>query len=247
VVPIASVIAGSLMNRFGFFAIAQPWTLQHWQRTLTDSVFTRSLVNTLVTATLAAVIGTLLFSLVAYAIVRLRSAHGRGLLDLLTWVPSVIPGALAGLGILWMFVSVPVFQPFYGTILVLVIAVVMGGVTLATQTFKASLLQLGDDVEEAGRMAGANWLQTYFRIVLPLLAPTLVVVATLKFLFAANATSSIVLLATSETRPLSLLTLDFVNEGLREAAAVVTTIVTLLTTGLALVARAFGFNMWVRT
>ena len=78
------------------------------------------------------------------------------------------------------------------------------------------------------------------RIVLPLLAPTLVVVATLLFLFTANATSSIVMLATSRTRTLSLLTLEFVRDGLREPAAVTTVIMTVITATLALVARRFG-------
>jgi hypothetical protein len=74
-----------------------------------------------------------------------------------------------------------------------------------------------------------------------------VLVATLKFMFAANATSSIILLATSDTRTLSLLTLDFVFEGLRESAAVSTIIITALTAGLALVARAFGLNVGIRS
>jgi iron(III) transport system permease protein len=246
-VPIFSVVVGSFMTRFGFFALAQPWTLDNWQRTLGDSVFMRSLRNTLIIAVAAAVIGPLLFSFVAYVVVRAKGVWGRGLLDLILWVPSIIPGALAGLGLLWMFLGTPLFSPLYGTIFLLILASVMGGVTLAAQTIKATLLQLGSELEEGARTSGASWLTTYVRIVLPLLAPTLVVVATLKFLFAANATSSIILLATSDTRPLSLLTLDFVREGLRESAAVTTVIITALTTGVALLARAFGLNLGVRT
>ena len=95
-------------------------------------------------------------------------------------------------------------------------------------------------------MSGAGVLTAYWRVVLPLIAPTFVLVATLKFLFAANATASIVLLATSETRTLSLVTLDFVAEGLRESAAVITLIITALTAGIALVARALGLNLGLR-
>jgi iron(III) transport system permease protein len=242
-VPIFAVVAGSLMTRFGFFQIAQPWTLANWERTLGDSVFARSIRNTLVIACSAAVVSPLLFSLVAYVIVRARHGWGRGLLDLIVWVPSVIPGALAGLGLLWMFLGTPLFSPLYGTLALLMLAAMMGSVTLQTQTLKAALLQLGPELEESARMSGASWLRAYVRIVLPLLAPTLVVVAMLQFLFAANATSSIVLLATSDTRPLSLLTLDFVREGLRESAAVTTVIITGLTTVMALIARTLGLNL----
>ena len=58
---------------------------------------------------------------------------------------------------------------------------------------------------------------------------------------------SIVMLATSETRPLALLILDMTTAGQREAATVVTVIITALTTGVALLARALGLNLGVRT
>jgi iron(III) transport system permease protein len=246
-VPIFSVLAGSFMTRFGFFQLAEPWTLAHWQRTLGSAAFSRAFGNTLTVAASAAIVGTLVFAVVAYVIVRAKGVWGRGLLDLILWVPSIIPGALAGLGLLWMFLGIPLFHPVYGTIFVLIIASIMGGVTLATQLVKAALLQLGTELEESARTSGAGWLRTYARIVLPLLAPTIVLVATLKFMFAANATSSVVMLATSETRTLSLLILDLTSAGSREAAAVVTVIITALTTCVAVLARALGLNLGVRT
>jgi iron(III) transport system permease protein len=246
-VPLFSVLAGSFMTRFGFFTLPQTWTLGNWQRTLGDSSFVRSLLNTLYIAGISAIVGPLLFSFVAYVLVRARGVWGKGLLDSILWIPSVIPGALAGLGFLWMFLGTPIFSPLYGTIFLLLIASVMGGVTLATQIFKATILHLGKELEESSRMSGAGSIRTYFKVVLPIIAQTLVLVATLKFMFAANATSSIILLATSDTRTLSLLTLDFVFEGLRESAAVSTIIITVLTAGLALVARAFGLNVGIRS
>jgi iron(III) transport system permease protein len=245
-VPIFSVVAGSFMTRFGFFHLAQPWTLANWQRTLATPAFGRSLLNTFEIAAIAAALGPLIFSVVAYVLVRARHVWGRGLLDLLLWLPSVVPGVLAGLGLLWMFVGTPIFQPLYGTIWVLVVAAVMSGMTLATQILKAAFLQLSADLEEGARMSGAGWVRTYARIVLPLIGPTLIVVAAIKFMFAASATSSVVLLATSETRPLSLLILDLVAAGQRESATVVTVVITALTTSMALLARTLGLNMGTR-
>jgi len=235
--PVLSVVAASLMTRFGFFNLPQPWTLAHWQQAFTDSVFVLSVKNTLTVSFSVAIVGAILYSLVAYVIVRGKDLWGRGVLDLVAWVPSVIPGALAGLGLLWMFLTTPVFTPFYGSMVLLIAACLLTGTTLATQTFKATLLQLKTELEEAGRMSGASWLGTYVRVVLPLLGPTMIVVGTLLFLFSANATSSIIMLATSKTRTLSLLTLEFVRDGLREPAAVTTVIITIITASLALIAR----------
>jgi iron(III) transport system permease protein len=242
VVPLCSVLVGSFMTRYGWFTLSQPWTLVNWQRALGDSVFLRSLANTLILAITAGLVGPFIFSLVAYVVVRAKAVRGRGLLDSLLWVPSAIPGALVGLGLVWMFLGIPVFRPIYGTLLALIVAVVLSGATLATQMCKAAMLQLGQQLEEASRMSGAGVLRTYVRIVLPLLAPTLVVVGILEFLFAANATANVVMLATADTRPLSLLTLDFVAEDLREPAAVTTMVISALTLGAALLARSRGFR-----
>ena len=243
VVPLASVIAGSFMTRFGFFS---PWTLGNWQRTLSTPAFDQSLFNTFEIAIVSAVVAPIVFSVVAYVLVRARVAWGRGVLDFLLWLPSVIPGALAGLGLLWMFVGTPIFRPIYGTIWVLVIAVILNGMTLSTQTLKAAFLQLRGYLEESARMSGAGWLRTYFQIVLPLIAPTLIVVAAIKFMYAANATSNIILLATSDTRTLSLLALGFVADGQREAATVITVVITAITTVMAILVRTLGLNVGLR-
>ena len=245
VLPLFSVIAGSLMTRFGFFDIPQPWSLRHWQAALGDPVFIRSITNTLTIATIAGLVGPMLFSFIAYTVVR-TTLWGRGLLDTLLWLPSVVPGVLTGLGLLWMFLGVPLFNPLYGTIFLLLIASTMSGMTLASQLMKASFLQLGREIEDAARVHGAGWWRTYFQVVLPTMVPTLILIGVLKFMFAAQNTSTIILLATSESRTLSLLTLDFVSEGRREAATVNAVLILVLTTGVALLARAFGLRVGFR-
>jgi iron(III) transport system permease protein len=246
-VPLLSVIAGSLMTRFGFFNLAHPWTLANWQHTLGTPEFGQSLLNTLDIAGISALVAPILFSIVAYVLVRARGAWGLAILDFLLWLPSVVPGALAGLGLLWMFVGTAIFRPIYGTIWVLVIAVILSGMTLSTQTLKAAFLQLRADLEESARMSGAGWFRTYFQIVLPLVAPTLIVVAAIKFMYAANAASNIILLATSETRTLSLLALGFVADGQRESATVVTVVITAITTSMAILVRTLGLNVGLRS
>jgi iron(III) transport system permease protein len=235
------------MTRFGFFNLAHAWTLDNWQRTLGTPAFGQALFNTFEIALIAALVAPIAFSIIAYVLVRARGTWGRGVLDFLLWLPSVVPGALAGLGLLWMFVGTPIFRPIYGTIWVLVIAVILSGMTLSTQTLKGAFLQLRADLEESARMSGAGWVRTYVEVVLPLIAPTLIVVAAIKFMFAANAASNIILLATSQTRTLSLLALGFVADGQREAATVVTVVITAITTVMAILVRTIGVNIGIRS
>lgn len=245
IVPLLSVLGGSFMTRFGFFNLPKTWTLEYWKMALNDPRILQGLHNTLIVALSAGIVGALAFSLIGYVLVRTR-LKGRSILDTICWLPSAIPGVLAGLGLLWMFLGTPFFRPFYGTIFLLVIAQMLGGITLATQILKSNFIQLGKELEESSRMSGAGFWRTYFRIVFPLMAQTMVLVAVIKFMFAAQHNSAIILLATSETRTLSLLALDQVAAGYREVASITIILVTLLTLGVAIVARSFGLKVGIR-
>ena len=245
VVPLLSVLGGSFMTRFGFFNLPKTWTFDYWNMALNDTRILQGLHNTLIVAVSAGLVGALVFSLIGYVLVRTK-LPGRSVLDSICWLPSAIPGVLSGLGLLWMFLGTPFFRPFYGTIALLVIAQVLGGITLSTQILKANFVQLGKELEESSRMSGAGFWRTYFRIVFPLMAQTMVLVGVIKFMFAAQHNSAIILLATSETRTLSLLALDQVAAGYREVASITIILVTLLTLGVAIVARSFGLKVGIR-
>ena len=245
VVPLLSVLGGSFMTRFGFFNLPKTWTLEYWRMALNDPRILHGLHNTLIVAVSAGLVGALAFSLIGYVLVRTK-LPGRSVLDSICWLPSAIPGVLSGLGLLWMFLGTPFFRPFYGTIVLLVVAQVLGGITIATQILKANFVQLGKELEESSRMSGAGFWRTYLRIVFPLMAQTMVMVGVIKFMFAAQHNSAIILLATSETRTLSLLALDQVAAGYREVASITIILVTLLTLGLAVVARSFGLKVGIR-
>jgi iron(III) transport system permease protein len=245
IVPILSVLGGSFMTRFGFFNLPKTWTLEYWRMALNDPRVLLGLENTLIVAGSAAVFGIFFFSLIGYVLVRTQLS-GRAILDTICWLPSAIPGVLSGLGLLWMFLGTPVFRPFYGTLFLLVVASVLGGVTIATQILKANFIQLGKELEEASRMSGAGFWRTYFRVVIPLMAQTMILVGILKFMFAAQQTSSIILLATSESRTLSLLALDQVAAGYREVASITVIFIMTLTLGVAIIARFFGLKVGIR-
>jgi iron(III) transport system permease protein len=245
IVPVLSVLGGSFMTRFGFFNLPKTWTLEYWRMALSDPRILLSLKNTLMVAGSAALFGVFFFSLVGYVLVRTQLS-GRAILDTICWLPSAIPGVLSGLGLLWMFLGTPLFRPFYGTLFLLVVASVLGGVTLSTQILKANFIQLGKELEEASRMSGASFWKTYLRVVIPLMAQTMVLVGVLKFMFAAQQTSSIILLATSESRTLSLLALDQVAAGYREVASITVIFIMTLTLGVALIARFFGLKVGIR-
>jgi ABC-type Fe3+ transport system permease subunit len=72
--------------------------------------------------------------------------------------------------------------------------------------------------------------------------PSLLLVGAVSFIAAARNVSTVALISTSRTRPLSLLQLDFLVDSRYESAAVVGIIVVLLTTGVALILRVIGLR-----
>jgi iron(III) transport system permease protein len=240
-VPVAFALLGTFMKLFGFFHIADPWTLGNWKTVLTDDLFLRSLRNTLVLAVGTALAAVLVHSLIAYIVVRTRYA-GRRLLDTISWLPFTVPGIILGLALLWLFLGVGVLRPLYGTMALLVIAGLISGMPLGVQIIKSGLLQLGSELEEASRIVGASWWTTYRRIVLRLMAPTLMAVGMITFVGAARNIGNIALLATSANRPLSILQLDYIAQRKFEEAVVVACIIMFISLAGALVARFLGLR-----
>jgi iron(III) transport system permease protein len=248
VVPIVTLIGGSFMTRVGFFDATPLLTTQHWELVLADRGFMRALITTLTLASTTAILSPLLFSIVAYVLVRTQWL-GRGLLDSVFWLSAAIPGILSGLGLLIMFLKTPLLTVLYGTVYALVLVVILQGKLTSTQLIKGVYMQLGAELEEAARISGAGWVYTYVRIWLPLIRPTLVMLGVFNFVIAANTTSSIILLATRDTLTLSIMTLEMMtNEQGRqlEAAGIVSLIIIAMTVGVALLARAFGFQVGIR-
>ncbi len=245
VVPIALLVMGTFMKLFGFFHIPEPWTLDNWRQVLKDPVIFRSLWNTIFIGLGAGGIGILLYALIAYVIVKTRFA-ARGLLDLLSWLPWSIPGILLGIALLWTFLGTKVFLPIYGTLYILIIAMVIKSMPFGTQLIKSVMLQLGSELEEASRITGASWFYTYRRILFPLLFPALLTVGLVVFISAARDIGTVVLLATGRTRTLSLLMLDFATEAEFERATVVAVIIVILVVVAAFIARTCGGRLNVR-
>src|SRR5262249_5432847 len=134
--PVIFALLGTFMKLFGFFHIADAWTLDNWKHVLTDELFLGSPRNTLVLAVCTAAAAVLVHSLVAYVIVRTRYP-ARRLLDTISWLPFTVPGIILGLALLWLFLGVGVLRPLYGTMAVLVLAGLISGMPLGVQIIKS--------------------------------------------------------------------------------------------------------------
>jgi iron(III) transport system permease protein len=243
ILPITFVVLGTFMKIFGYFTLpGGAYTAANWAGALQHPQLLQALKNTLLVAMGAAAIAMTTFSLLAYISVKTRFWL-RKLLDFLTWLPSAIPGIVIGLGFLWLFSGTPIFRPLYGTVWVLMIAIALGGMTLGVQVIKTNLVQLGLELEEASAASGAATFFTFRRVVLPLIAPAVLIVGLLVFASAAREISLVALLSTGAIKPLSMLQLNYMEDGSYELATVIGVLILTLTVGAALLARLVGLRL----
>ena len=243
-VPSLATVAGSFMKRWGYFAIEHPWTLMWWKTVLGNEEFLSALGNTVLLGVLAGA-GSAAISLVVAWIVARSTFAGRGTLEFVSWLPWAVPGVLLSLGVLTVVLSVPPLRVLHGSMVVLVAAMVLFRFPLGVHLLKSGLLQINRELEEASTVCGASALSTQIRIIVPIVMPMLVSVALMAFVSAVTEISGVVMLASTDTRTLSLLSLDYLvgRQSHPEAAAVVTTVMVFLCIGITLGARAFGLRL----
>jgi iron(III) transport system permease protein len=243
--PLFMLVCGSFMKLFGFFNIPAPFTLDHWRDVLVDPAFLRSLTNSLVLSSGAGLGGMLVYAIVAYLIVR-SPLPGRGIVDLLAWLPWSIPGILLGVSVLWLILASPLLSFLYGSVASLILIMIVAQMPIGVQMMKASIRQIAAELEQSSRVCGAGPMRTFFSIVAPLIRPMLVSIFVIVFISALRDISTIIFLASARSQTLSLLMMQFATSSNLEASAVIGVITTAIVLVVALLARRFGLEVTVQ-
>lgn len=240
-VPLALILLGSFMTLFGFFFIANAFTTAHWLEVLSDPDFANGLRNSVITGLGVAALGTACYAVLGYVLVRSR-LPGRSLLATFVWLPWAVPGVLLGMSLLQLVLDVPFLSVIYGTLGVLILALIVANLPLGTQMLRTSFAQISVELEYASTTCGASWWTTFRRIMLPLATPMLASIFLVTLMSALRDMSTIVLLAGAHTRPLSLLLLEYANSGRYEEASVIGVILCLIALTITAIVRQSGFR-----
>ena len=172
--------------------------------------FWDAMKNSIILATMTATVAMALTSLVAWIVYKSR-LPGSWVLDFLAFVPITIPGIVMGMSLILLYVAFPI--PIYGTIWVLLIAYVTRYIPYGMRSASGSILQIHGELEEAAAASGASWWETFKRVTLPLLRPGLVAGWIYICIVSFREFSTSVLLATGESRVLSILLFTMFEQG----------------------------------
>ena len=224
--PIAQLVAGSLFQNAGFYTL-DSLTLDHYRAVFENGEVWRGMRNTMLLGLAGASITMVLGGLVAYVTVRTQW-RGRQLVAVLAWLPWLMPGVVMGIGLLWMYASLPGPVQIYGTVWALLLAYVALGTPLGVQVMSGSFVQLSADLEECSRVHGASWFQTFHRILLALAWPAFAVGWVLTFFGIMRELSASILLYAAGSEVLSVELMKLWTDGRVEEVSVLGLMVMLL-------------------
>ena len=110
---------------------------------------------------------------ISWLVVRSRS-RSRYLLEFGAFLPHALPEIIMAIGALMLSLFVVGnFLPLYGSVTLIAVVYVVARLAFATRAINGSLLQIHRELEEAAFVAGLSTFRTAWRVLMPLLWPTL--------------------------------------------------------------------------
>jgi iron(III) transport system permease protein len=217
--PVGQLLLSSFFQFFGFYQLDM-LTLDHYRAVWASREFWSALSNTMLLGLAGASATMLLGGIVAYVTARTRW-RGRKLIDLLAWLPWMMPGMVLAIGFLWGYAMLPSGIPIYGTLWALMLAYMALGTPVAVRVMSGAYAQLSFDLEECSRVHGANWWQTLWRILVALAWPSFAVGWVLSFFGIMRELSASILLYSVGTEVLSVQMLRMWSGGKPEQVSVI--------------------------
>ncbi len=230
VTPYVAPPSWEMLNRASFTAFSNI----DWDLVL------RGLKNTVLLVTVVPSITLLLAFAISWLIVRSGSRY-RYALEFGAFLPHALPEVILAIAALLMALFVlKGVVPLYGSVWLIAIVYVVSRLAFATRALNSSLLQIHKELEEAAYTAGLSAVRTSWRILVPLLRPTIMSVWIWSAILVYRELTVAVFLIGHDSMTLPAVIWSYWFSGATNLAAGVTLIMTVVLTPLILVFWWFG-------
>jgi iron(III) transport system permease protein len=211
VLPAIILIWASLLPFYQSFRMAALplLTLDNYRHVFGSSRYVMLLGNTLIIAVVSATAVMLIASFTAWLSV--RKAKGAAALDQLATTPLVFPGIVLGVGVMQLFLYVPL--GIYGTIWIIAWAFAINYLPYGVRYSYAGMLQVHRELEEAAAVSGADPITGFRRIVIPLLTPSILAGWLFVFLLSTRVLALPVLLSGPSSQTMAVAMFDLWGNG----------------------------------
>jgi iron(III) transport system permease protein len=243
VVPLSGIGLRALVTNWGEgVKLAEVLTLDNFREVMGQPTLVRGIVNTVLIGIVGGAAAVACYTAIGLATHRKNDGWSR-FVDYLVLVPRAVPGLLAGLAFLWVFLFFPPLSPLRSTIFAVWIAYTVVWLAYGMRLVSSSLLQVGPELEEAARSVGASRGRVSRDVTLPLIRYGLLASWLLVFMIFEREYSTGVYLLGPGTEVIGSLLVSLWGTGAAEAVAALSFInVVLVAIGLA-VALRFGVKL----
>jgi multiple sugar transport system permease protein len=210
--PFFWIVTTSLKGNEDFFAFPPVWipaepSLSHYVALFTRSSGLRYFVNSLLVSTLSMLAALAVSLPTAYAIARWR--FGGGALSTLLLVLRMLPAIALIIPLYLMYKTFGLTNSYLGLVIVYTVVYIPFAVWLLV----GFLRDFPVEIEEAALIDGCSRLQALARVVMPIIAPGLAVVALFAFIATWNEFLFAVVLTGIETKTMMVLVTSFTSGG----------------------------------
>jgi len=219
------------------------FTLDNYREILELPHTSQAIYNTLFVGIASSLIIVMLAATISWIVIRTRVA-GRKFLDFLSFSPIAVPGTVMALALLWLYLVVPI--PIYATIWILIVAFVGKYITVAVRSTHASLHQISVELEEVSTVSGASWGRTFRSVVMPLMAPGLVVAFIYSLSLTFKVLSMPILLGNVDTKLMSVMIYNLYEDGQYPVLSAMGVILLVLVLSLAFIGAWVGKRFGVK-
>jgi iron(III) transport system permease protein len=169
VVPVSGIALRAFVSNWGIgVSLLDAFTLDNFRAVFDEPTHTRAIVNTILIGTIGGAIAVACYAAIGFATHRRNDGWSR-FVDYLVLVPRAIPGLLAGLAFLWVFLFVPFLAPLRATLFSMWLAYTVVWLAYGMRLISTSLFQVSTELEEAARTIGASRARISRDITLPLI------------------------------------------------------------------------------
>lgn len=193
-------------------------TLENFSLVFSYPAYVGSIANSVQIAVIGAIVTTLLAAL-AVLVARRSGFRFAKPLEFTALSPQVVPGIILGIGFFWAFAVIAPFTSISGTLIALIIAFGVRSLPAAFGAIAPIVMQVGKELDQAARTAGADWWRTFSRILLRLVTPGLMAAVVLLFVQMIKEFTPAVFLATADTQVIGTTTLQLWLNGNTGAVA----------------------------
>jgi iron(III) transport system permease protein len=143
-------------------------TVDHYRALLDHADVKRSIVNTLAIGLIGGAAAVVVYTSIAFAIHRWRSAWARAV-GYVVMLPRAMPGLVAGLALLWAFLLFKPLAPLRETLVSVWLAYMLVWLAYGVQLVSGMFRRVDPQLEDVARTAGATDARVRFDVTMPMI------------------------------------------------------------------------------